>query len=51
MERHYDKNFWNKLYIFTNKYYTNYYGLNSPTSEKLTLMKSNSNNNSVQGEK
>ena len=38
MERHYDKNFWNKLYIFTNKYYTNYYGLNSPTSEKLTLM-------------
>ena len=38
MECHYDKNFCNKLYIFTNKYYTNYYGLNSPTSEKLTLM-------------
>ena len=38
MERLYDKNFCHKLYIITNKYYTNDYGLNSPSSEKLTLM-------------
>ena len=39
MEQNYKKNFIYTLHTFTNKYYTNYYGFNSPSSEKLNLWK------------
>ena len=39
MEQNYEKNFMYTLHTFTNKYYTNYYGFNSPSSEKLNLWK------------
>ena len=39
MEHNYIINFCYTLYKYTNKYFSNEYGLNSSSSEKLTLIK------------